>query len=487
MATSLGIDLGTSSVKALLIDEAQDILAEGQAALALDRPRPGWSEQDPEAWWQATCSAVAQIRANRPRELAAVAAIGLSGQQHGATLLDAAGAVLRPCILWNDGRSRPQCRTLLERVPDFTRRASNIPMPGFTAPKLLWVAENEPDVFARVAKVLLPKDYLRYRMSGAMVSDMSDASGTLWLDVARRSFDDTLLGACGLTRSAMPDLVEGSEVAASLTAEVAGAWGLSAPAVPIAGGGGDNAASAVGIGAIREGDGFLSVGTSGVAFVTTARPVALPERTLHAFCHALPGRWHGMAVTLSAASALAWLAGLVGSGSDIPGLLARAEAFAADPARIARAPLFLPYLAGERTPHNDPGATAQFAQLSMEHDAAALAYAVLEGVAFALSDCLDVLRAAGAAPRSCMLVGGGARSDLWARLIAEAGGLSLDIPAGAELGAAFGAARLGLLAAGASEAEVCRRPRLRAAVNPGRLDAAVLAERRARTLALYHS
>jgi xylulokinase len=318
-----------------------------------------------------------------------------------------------------------------------------------------------------------------------MVSEMSDSAGTLWLDVAGRRWDDTLLAACGLSRAAMPDLIEGSAISATLSPEVSHAWGMGGRAVPLAGGGGDNACSAVGIGATREGEGFVSLGTSGVVFVTTEHPIALPERTLHAFCHALPGRWHGMAVTLSAASALSWLAGLTGAKGDIGGLLVRAASFAGDPRRVINAPVFLPYLTGERTPHNDPNARAQFAGLRLEHDAAALAFAVLEGVAYALSDCLDVLKAAGVEPRSCMLVGGGSRSTFWAQIIADATGLNLDIPAGAEIGAAFGAARLSMLAAGGSEEQICARPAIKQRVAPGRFDPSVMSERRSRTLGLY--
>jgi xylulokinase len=482
----LGIDVGTSSVKAVLIDGAQRLVAEGSAPLGVSRPRPTWSEQDPPDWWRATEAAVAAVRAAAPEALAATAAIGLSGQQHGATVLDAAGEVLRPAILWNDGRAGQECRDLLALVPDFTRRCANTTMPGFTAPKLLWLSRHEPAVFARIARVLLPKDYVRFRMTGAYVSDMSDSAGTLWLDVARRAWDDVLLAATGLHRGQMPALVEGSAVSAMLRPDVAAAWGMGRRAVPVAGGGGDNAASAVGIGAVAAGEGFLSLGTSGVAFVATEHPVALPERTLHAFCHALPGRWHGMTVALSAAAALDWIAGITGFGADIAGLVDRAEAFAADGAARAGAPVFLPYLTGERTPHNDPAATAAFAGLRIGHGAAALAYAVMEGVAFALADGLDVLTAAGAAPRSLVLVGGGARSGFWAQLIADATGVGFDIPDGAERGAAFGAARLGMLAAGMTEAEVCiKRPvrgRIEPACGPGTLD---LAARRRRMTALY--
>jgi xylulokinase len=482
MTAFLGIDVGTSSVKAVLIDQAQRLLAEGSAPLAISRPREHWSEQDPNDWWRATQTAMAAIRAFAPEALAEVAAIGLSGQQHGATLLDASGGVLRPAILWNDGRSARECRDLLEMVPDFTTRCANTTMPGFTAPKLLWVSRHEPEIFARIAKVLLPKDYVRYRMTGAYVSDMSDAAGTLWLDVAHRRWDDALLAATRMNSDQMPDLVEGSDVSASLSPDIAAAWGIGRRSVQVAGGGGDNACSAVGIGAVAAGDGFLSVGTSGVAFVVTDHPVALPERTLHAFCHALRGRWHGMTVALSAASALDWIAGVTGSSNDVAGLVARAESFAADPAARAAAPVFLPYLTGERTPHNDPEASAAFAGLRIGHGPAALAYAVMEGVAFALADGLDVLTAAGAAPRSCVLVGGGARSAFWAQMIADATRVAFDIPDGAELGAAFGAARLGMLAAGMSESEVCIKRPVRRRIEPGSVD---LSARRARMLGLY--
>jgi xylulokinase len=478
----LGIDVGTSSVKAVLIDAAQRLVAEGSAPLTVSRPRENWSEQDPQDWWRATEAAVGAIGRTAPAAVADVAAIGLSGQQHGATCLDDAGEVLRPAILWNDGRAGQECRDLLAMVPDFTARCLNTTMPGFTAPKLLWLQRHEPALFARIARVLLPKDYVRFRMTGAYVSDYSDSAGTLWLDVTHRAWDDVLLDATGLSRAQMPDLVEGSAVSATLSPAVAEAWGLGRRAVPVAGGGGDNAASAVGIGAVADGDGFLSLGTSGVAFVATDHPVSMPERTLHAFCHALPGRWHGMTVALSAASALDWIAGIVGAAGNVGGLIARVEDFAADADARRTAPVFLPYLTGERTPHNDPHATAAFAGLRIGHGAPALAYAVMEGVAFALADGLDILAAAGAAPRSCVLVGGGARSLFWAQMIADAARVTFDIPEGAELGAAFGAARLAMLAAGLSEGAVCMKRAVRRRIEPGDVD---LAARRQRMLALY--
>ncbi|PRD42506.1 xylulokinase [Phyllobacterium phragmitis] len=486
MATYLGIDVGTSSVKAVLLDEDQALIAEGSAPVEVLRPRPMWSEQDPEEWWQAAQKAVAQVRSLAPQAFSQLEGIGLSGQQHSATLVDRHGSVLRPAILWNDGRCGRECGELLERVPDFMVRSSNTTMPGFTAPKLLWVARHEPEIFGNVAKVLLPKDYLRYRLSGDYVSDMSDSAGTLWLDVGRRCWDDVLLQACDMKRAQMPDLVEGAEISAYLSSDVAAVWGLKGRKIPIAGGGGDNASSAVGIGAIGPGDGFLSLGTSGVLFVSTDRLVSLPERTLHGFCHALPQRWHGMVVALSAASALAWLAGLTGHQHDVAGLIEKAKHFASDPGRREAAPVFLPYLTGERTPHNDPNATAGFSGLRAEHDAGALAYAVLEGVAFALADGLDVLKAADAAPRSCMLVGGGSRSAYWNGLLADVLGLSLDLPEGAEIGAAFGAARLGMVAAGAGTVEaICHKPSIRARFETDPEKAPIFAERRERYLGMY--
>ncbi len=481
--TFLGLDIGTSSVKALLVDAAQRTLAVGNSALEVARPHPLWSEQDPEHWWRATLAAVAEVRAAAPEGWRALAGIGLSGQMHGATLLDAAGRVLRPAILWNDGRSGAECAELHRLVPDLTVRAGNIAMPGFTAPKLLWVRHHEPDVFAATRTVLLPKDYVRLRLTGARVSEMSDAAGTLWLNVARRAWDDTLLAATGLTRAHMPDLVEGSEVSATLSATLATEWGVAR--VAVAGGGGDNAASAVGIGAVRPGEGFLSLGTSGVVFAVTDRFVAAPERTLHAFCHAVPGRWHGMSVILSAAASLSWVAELIGA-ADIGALLARVADWAAEPDRVRTAPIFLPYLSGERTPHNDPEASGMFAGLRAEHGAEALVYAVLEGVGFALADGYDVLRAAGAPLDRCMLVGGGARSELWGRMLADMLGVTLALPEGAEIGAALGAARLAILAAGAgSEASVCVAPTVRQTFVPNRAMAQLYAPRLARFRALY--
>ena len=484
--TWLGIDAGTSSVKALLLDDKQTVLAEATAPLDVQRPQPLWSEQDPAAWWRATEAAVAQVRAAAPTGWAGLQGIGLSGQMHGAVLLDAADQVLRPAILWNDGRAAAECTELERRVPDFWARAANRAMPGFTAPKLLWVQAHEPAVFSATRTVLLPKDWVRLCLTGERVSEMSDASGTLWLNVAARDWDDTLLAACSLGRGHMPRLVEGSAVSGVLRPVLASAWGLAGRRVIVAGGGGDNVAAAVGIGAVGAGRGFLSLGTSGVVFAATDRLVARPERTMHAFCHALPGQWHAMAVALSASSALSWVAGLLGQ-PDIAGLLAQVETCAANPAWRRDAPLFLPYLTGERTPHNDPGATALFAGLRPDHGAEALAYAVLEGVAFALADGLDVLREAGVGLDDCALVGGGSRSLFWAGMLAEILAMRLVRPRGGELGASLGAARLAMLASGAGTVgEVCTPPAGGERVEPAPPDPARAARRR-RGQALYQA
>jgi xylulokinase len=486
--TFLGLDVGTSSVKALLIDADQRVVAEASAPLGLSRPHPLWSEQDPEDWFEGVEAAAAAVRRHAPSEFEALSAIGLSGQMHGATLLDASDKPLRPAILWNDVRSFAECAELKRRVPDLESRTGNLAMPGFTAPKMLWVAAHEPEVARATKRVLLPKDYVRLRLTGEAVSEMSDASGTLWLDVGRRRWDEVLLAATGLSLKAMPKLVEGSEVSAHLSREFALAWGLEGRKIPIAGGGGDNAASAIGVGATAPGAGFVSLGTSGVVFSVTDRFVSLPERTLHAFCHALPHRWHGMAVTLSAASALTWIAGVLGHERDIGELAGAAEAFAHSQSAVASAPIFLPYLSGERTPHNDAEATGMFAGLRAEHGADALVFAVMEGVAFSLADGVEVLDAAGARPVRPLLVGGGARSEFWGQMIADATGLTIDLAQGAEAGAALGAARLGMVAAGAGSVEaVCSRPPIQREFAPDSERAAAYAPRLKRYRALYQA
>ncbi len=446
----LGIDIGTSELKALLIDGDGEIVASAHAALTVQRPHPHWAEQDPQAWWQACGRVVTELRQQHPQQWAAIRAIGLSGQMHGAVLLDNDGNVLRPCILWNDTRSADECAWLSEHHPEMMTISGNMIMPGFTAPKLVWVARHEPDVFSRVAKVLLPKDYLRWRLTGEFVSDPSDAAGTLWLDVAKRDWSDELLAMTDLNRSQMPSLVEGSAPSGTLRATLATEWGLSSSVV-VAGGGGDNATSAVGVGAVAPGDAFISLGTSGVIFVVNDALQADPDSGVHAFCHALPGRWHQMSVMLSAASCLRWICNLLSvTESQLMDEIAQLTE-----EERKRAPVFLPYLSGERTPHNDPLAAGSFFNLRHETSRALLGYAVIEGVTFGLADGLNVL--GNASICQCSLTGGGARSPLWAQLIADV----LNIPMvthPASSSGALGAARLAWLADGGDEAKVCLKP-----------------------------
>jgi xylulokinase len=479
--TTLGIDLGTSELKLALVDAQGALVASAGAPLTVSRPHPHWSEQDPQDWWDALVVAAHALRARAPQAWAATKAIGLSGQMHGAVLLDGVRRVLRPAILWNDTRSAAQCGELVRRLPSLPLIAGNLAMPGFTAPKLLWVAEHESEIFRNVDLVLLPKDWLRWKLTATAVSDLSDAAGTLWLDVGRRAWSPQLLAAGGMTPDQMPALVEGADVSGTLQPEAARALGLP-EGLPVAGGGGDNAASAVGIGAVQPGDGFLSLGTSGVLFVVTDRYRPNPASAVHAFCHALPGRWHQMSVMLSAASGLQWVTRLTGFASE-GALLERVEALT--DAQRDRAPLFLPYLSGERTPHDDPNACGVFFGMDNETDAARLGHAVIEGVAFGLADGLQALRDAGTDVGRLALVGGGARSAHWAQLLADTLAVELQTVDGAEAGGAMGAGRLAWLALGRDEREVCRPPAPRALFQPRAARRAALQARLERFRALY--
>lgn len=433
----IGIDLGTSGVKAILLNEQGTVLASQTEKLTVSRPRPLWSEQDPGHWWQATDRAIRAL--GEQHSLQQVKAIGLAGQMHGATLLDKENQVLRPAILWNDGRCAEECALLEAQVKHSRAITGNLMMPGFTAPKLLWVKRHEPDVFARVAKVLLPKDYLRLQMTGTYASDMSDAAGTMWLDVAKRDWSDDMLAACGLSRDHMPALFEGSEITGTLLPDVAERWGL-AP-VPVVAGGGDNAAGAVGVGMADAGQAMLSLGTSGVYFAVSEGFLSKPESAVHSFCHALPGRWHLMSVMLSAASCLDWAVKLTGQPS-VQALISAAEQ--AD--ESAGDVWFLPYLSGERTPHNNPEAKGVFFGLTHQHGPNELAKAVLEGVGYALADGMDAVHACGVTPQSVTLIGGGARSSYWRQMLADISGQQLDYRTGGDVGPALGAARLAQIA-----------------------------------------
>ena len=477
----IGIDIGTSEVKALLLAPDQRVVGTAGAALTVSRPQPGHSEQDPAQWWAATQSALDGLRAAHPVEYAATEAIGLSGQMHGAVLLDAQDRVLRPAILWNDTRSAEECSALMRELPALSELGGSLAMPGFTAPKLRWVARHEPEVFRRVAKVLLPKDYVRLLLTGDHVSDLSDASGTLWLDVRRREWSDELLALTGLTRAHMPRLVEGSAVSGRLRPDVAQSLGLR-PGTVVAGGGGDNAASAVGMGAVEPGQGFLSLGTSGVLFVVTPTYQPNAASATHAFCHAVPGRWHQMSVMLAAASALQWVAKLLGA-PDAGDVAARAAALGASDREAA--PLFLPYLSGERTPHNDAQVRGSFHGLDFDTDAARLGYAVMEGVSFGLRDGLAALNAAGSQVTRLSLVGGGARSAFWAQMLASALDVEIVTHGGSAVGGALGAARLGALSVGAPLNSVCLPPPIDTVYQPDPGEGALLAPRHALFRSLY--
>ena len=474
----LGVDLGTSGVKALLMSAGQETVALSQAELKVSRPRPGWSEQDPGHWWEAVKEALDELASVHREEMAQVRGIGLSGQMHGATLLDAGDRVLRPCILWNDGRSEAECGALGARA-DFSGIAGNLVMPGFTAPKLEWVRIHEPDVFERVAKVLLPKDYVRLCLAGEHLSDMSDSAGTLWMDVGGRCWSSELLAATGLSEGHMPGLVEGSEPAGRLRPELADRWGMAAMPV-IAGGGGDNAASAAGVGAVAPGTGFVSLGTSGVLFVATEGFAPNVDSAVHAFCHAVPGTWHQMGVILSATDTLNWLGRVTGRhpADLVAGI---------DPARPAGEPLtFLPYLSGERTPHNDAGARGVLAGMSQATEVDDLVRAAMEGVAYAIVDCVEALRSAGTVPDLVHAIGGGARSRSWVQMIASASGLPLSIPVAGESVAALGAARLGMAASeGGDPQEVCAPVSAECTIDPDPGMANYHADNRARYRALY--
>ena len=455
----LGIDLGTSGVKVLLIDGDQEVVGSSGAHIEVSRPNPGWSEQNPADWIKATEDAIAGLKAKHPQEFAAAKGIGLSGHMHGATILGADDTVLRPCILWNDTRSHHEAAEL-DANPIFRKITGNIVFPGFTAPKLAWVRNNEPEVFAKVRKVLLPKDYLRLWLAGEHISEMSDSAGTSWLDTGQRKWSKSLLDATHLTEDQMPALMEGTDHAGSLRAELASRWGLP-PGVVIAGGAGDNAASACGMGTVKAGQAFVSLGTSGVLFAANDSYLPNPESAVHAFCHALPRAWHQMGVILSATDSLNWLSSIAGrSAADLTTDLGEGL-------RKPTGVTFLPYLSGERTPYNDAAIRGSFTGLGHESDVGVLTQAVLEGVAFAFRDSLHALQAAGTQLTRVTAVGGGSRSRYWLKAIATALGIPVDIPADGDFGAAFGAARLGLIAAEKADPhDVLTAPRTAETIEP---------------------
>jgi len=483
MIAFLGIDIGTSAVKGVLVDQAQHIVAAATRPLTTSQPRPGWSEQAPEDWWRAVEATAAEIARAAPEAWRQVKAIGLSGQMHGLVPIDATDAPIRPAILWNDGRAAAEAAELAAATPEITRLAGVLPMAGLTAPKALWLKRHEPESFARLSCLLLPKDYVRLRLTGQLLTDVSDAAGTLWLDQAARAWSPALIAAGGLKPDQLPPIVEGTAAAGHLRREIARDWNLP-EATLVVGGGGDATLGAIGIGAVNDGDAFISIGTSAQYFITRDRYTASgADGMIHNFAQALPQRWSQTAALLNGASCLTWAAGVFGDG-DIAAALAEVEAGYDGPGNA----MFLPYLAGERTPHNDPLARGMFAGLSHATTRAHLFQAVLEGVGHALVDAQDALRAVGAEADHLAIVGGGARSRLWVRIIAAMLGKGLTLYDGAERGPAFGAARLARLGfTGESIAEVCTRPAVLDVIEPRADLTEAYTERQPEFRALYRA
>jgi xylulokinase len=442
----LGVDVSTTGSKALLVDAAGVVVSSATTPHTLSTPRPLWSEQDPQEWWRATAASIRAALDGAGATGADVAAVGPTGQMHGLVLLDAAGAVLRPAILWNDQRTAEQCDEIRARVgrERLIRVTGNDALTGFTAPKILWVREHEPEVYASAEHMLLPKDYARYCLIGEYAMDKADGSGTLLFDLAARDWSDEVLAALEIPRAWLPPTFEGPEVTGRVTPQAAELTGL-APGTPVMAGGGDQSAQAVGVGAVEPGTVAVTLGTSGVVFAPTAAPLVEPEGRLHAFCHALPNRWHLMGVMLSAAGSLQWYRDTLAPDVPFDALVGEAAEAPAGSEGL----LFLPYLTGERTPYPDPLARGAWVGLTIRHRRAHLTRAVLEGVAFGLRDNFELLHQAGLRDVERVLVsGGGARSELWLRILATVLGVELIRDAPTE-GAAYGAALLAGLGSGA--------------------------------------
>ncbi len=446
MAYFLGIDVSTTSAKALVVDEAGQVVASASTALTFDTPRPLWSEQNPADWWEGAVQSIRAALAQAGVGGAAVRAIGLTGQMHGLVLLDEAGTVLRPAILWNDQRTGAQCDEIRRRLGKarLIQITGNDALTGFTAPKILWVQQNEPEVYARARHVLLPKDYVRYRLTNAYAMDKADGSGTILFDVRARDWSSEVLAALGIAPAWLPPTFEGPAVTGHVTAEAAAQTGLVA-GTPVMAGGGDQAAQAVGVGVVQPGIVALTLGTSGVVFASADQPLIEPEGRLHAFCHALPNTWHLMGVTLSAAGSLQWYRDTLAPQATFDDLVAEAAEAPAGSEGL----LFLPYLSGERTPYPDPLARGAWVGLTVRHKRAHLTRAVLEGVAFSLKDCFNLLAQAGLGEiRQVRASGGGAKSALWRQIFASVLNAEL-VTVNTTEGAAYGAALLAGVGAGA--------------------------------------
>jgi xylulokinase len=450
----LGLDVGTGGARAVAVDESGEVVAEASSEYPLTSPRPGWAEQDPEDWWEGAKEALGEVAAGVEGE---VVGLGLTGQMHGSVFLDDSGAVIRPALLWNDQRTYRQCEEITASVgaERLIELAGNPALTGFQAPKILWLRDEEPDSYSRVSSVLLPKDYVRLRLTGGYATDASDAAGTLLLDIRERHWSGEILDALGIPREWMPAVYEGPESAGALRESVAAELGLP-PGLPVAAGGGDNAAAAVGVGVVERGLLSSSVGTSGVLFAASGGFTPDPSGRLHAFCHAVPEAYHLMGVTLSAGGSLSWWRHATGHGYDV-----LVEAAGEVPPG-AEGLVFLPYLSGERTPHLDPRARGAFVGLTARHGIPHMTRAVMEGVVFSLRDSLEIMRGLGVSVEGVRATGGGARSQLWRELQADIYGVPIHRTT-ADEGPAYGAALLSGVAAGmyGDVEEACSTVRLR--------------------------
>lgn len=445
MAYFLGIDTSTTATKALLIDKTGCVVAVAATEYPFETPRPLWSEQHPDLWWDGAQRSIRAVMHKSGVDAAQIGGVGLTGQMHGLVLLDAAGEVLRPSILWNDQRTQSQCNEIHARMgrEKFIQITGNVALTGFTAPKILWVKENEPDVYAKIAHVLLPKDFVRYKLTGDFAMDKADGAGTVLMDLQKRDWSDEVLSALEIPRSWMPPLFEGTQITGQVSASAASATGLKA-GTPVMAGGGDQAAQAVGVGAVKEGIVALTLGTSGVVFATTNNAFIESEGRLHAFCHSVPDKWHLMGVMLSAAGSLRWYRDTFAPASSYDDLLAPVTNVPIGSDGL----LFLPYLTGERTPHPDPLARGAFVGLTVRHGMAHCTRAVLEGVAFGLKDSFELMKSAGLAKIEQVRVsGGGARSALWRQTLADVFDTEL-VTVNTTEGAAYGAALLAGVGAG---------------------------------------
>ncbi len=439
MSIVVGIDSSTTATKAIAIDDTGAVLGVGIREYGYETPAPGWTEQHPALWWEATIGAVRDVLEGNGLDGSSVEAVGLTGQMHGLVMLDHSGDVIRPALLWNDQRTATECDDIREAIgaERLVAITGNDAMTGFTAPKIAWVRRNEPEHHAAIAHVMLPKDYVRYRLTGAIATDVADGSGTLLMDVPNRRWSTEMAEVVGLDPSQLPDLHEGPDITGRIHAEAAAATGLP-EGTPVVAGGGDQAANAVGVGAVDGTVGALSLGTSGVVFVASDEPVTEPRGRVHAFCHAVPGRWHNMGVMLSAAGSLRWYRDTLAPDVSFGDLIAEAESIPAG----AEGLRFLPYLTGERTTHPDPDAKGAFVGLTVRHTRAHLTRAIIEGVAFGLADGLRLMTDAGIrTPEAFHASGGGTRSRLWRQIIADV--MSADIATVETVeGAAYGAALL---------------------------------------------